>query len=387
MLQGWRRLLRWFSAGGGACRPYPMTDGGRLARPLHPLAWWIWAIGMATAASRTTNPLLLAMIIAVVSVVVASRRADASWARSFRSYLILGALIITIRLVLYIVVGSRFGDHVVVTLPEVDLPTWAAGIRLGGPITLEGLLGAFSDGLRLATLIICLGAANSLANPRRLLRCVPGALYEVGTAVVVAVSVAPQLVQSVQRVRRARRLRGATERGARALRTIAIPVLSDALDSALSLAASMDSRGYGRTGDVPAAARRITSILIVSGLMGVMVGVYGVLDGTVDQRLGLPMLVGGLGMAIAGFVVSGRRARPTSYRPDPWVTPEWLVVMCGIAAAGLTVVSASVEAEQLTPSLQPLTWPSLPLIASVGVLIGILPSSLAPPVSPPVVVT
>lgn len=357
-----------------------MVDGGRLARPLHPLAWWLWAIGMATAASRTTNPLLLGLIISVVSVVVASRRADASWARSFRSYLVLGVIIVSIRVVLYIVVGSRFGDHVVLTLPEVDLPKWAAGIRLGGPITIEGLVAAFSDGLRLATLIICLGAANSLANPRRLLRCVPGALYEVGTAVVVAVSVAPQLVQSVQRVRRARRLRGATEHGTRALRAIAIPVLSDALDSALSLAASMDSRGYGRTGDVPPATRRLTSVLIVSGLLGVMIGVYGLLDGTVDQRLGLPMLLFGLTVAIAGFVVSGRRARPTSYRPDPWVLPEWLVVACGAVAAFLTVVSASVEPEQLTPSLQPLTWPSLPLIASIGVIVGMLPSWIAPPV-------
>ena len=31
----------------------------RLPRELHPVAWWIWALGMATAATRTTNPLLL----------------------------------------------------------------------------------------------------------------------------------------------------------------------------------------------------------------------------------------------------------------------------------------------------------------------------------------
>ena len=31
----------------------------RLPRTLHPGAWWLWALGLATAASRTTNPLLL----------------------------------------------------------------------------------------------------------------------------------------------------------------------------------------------------------------------------------------------------------------------------------------------------------------------------------------
>ena len=34
-------------------------------RDLHPLAWWVWALGLAAAASRTTNPLLLGLVIGV----------------------------------------------------------------------------------------------------------------------------------------------------------------------------------------------------------------------------------------------------------------------------------------------------------------------------------
>ena len=34
------------------------------------------------------------------------------------------------------------------------------------------------DGLRLGTIVVCVGAANSLANPKRLLRSMPPALYE-----------------------------------------------------------------------------------------------------------------------------------------------------------------------------------------------------------------
>ena len=44
-----------------------MTGLERLPRELHPVAWWIWALGLATAASRTTNPLLLGSILAVVA--------------------------------------------------------------------------------------------------------------------------------------------------------------------------------------------------------------------------------------------------------------------------------------------------------------------------------
>ena len=68
-------------------------------------------------------------------------------------------------------------------------------------------------------------------------------------AVVVALTVAPQLVESVLRVRRARRLRGgAGARPAGAAAACCCPVLEDALDRSLRLAAAMDSRGYGRRG-------------------------------------------------------------------------------------------------------------------------------------------
>ena len=39
----------------------------RLPRALHPLAWWLWALGLTVAASRTTNPLLLGAVLGVAS--------------------------------------------------------------------------------------------------------------------------------------------------------------------------------------------------------------------------------------------------------------------------------------------------------------------------------
>ncbi|WP_248783884.1 energy-coupling factor transporter transmembrane protein EcfT, partial [Actinoalloteichus caeruleus] len=268
-------------------------DRRRLPRTLHPGAWWLWALGLATAASRTTNPLLLVLIIAVAGLVVARRRGDAPWALAFRLYLLLGAFIVFSRVLFRVIFGGGQGDHILFTLPEIPLPAWAAGIRLFGPVAVEQLLGGFYDGLRLATMVVCIGAANALANPKRLLKAVPGALYQVGSAVVVALSVAPQLVESVLRVRRARRLRGGRQRGMRALRGIVIPVLADAMDRSLALAAAMDSRGYGRVGALSRRARLVTGVLVLGGLVGVCVGVYGLMDGSTPRQLGLPMLVAG----------------------------------------------------------------------------------------------
>ena len=97
-------------------------------------------------------------------------------------------------------------------LPEVPLPDWV-GVHAARPGHPRGPAGGLYDGLRLATIVICVGAANSLANPKRLLRSVPPALYEIGTALVVAVTVLPQLADSVRRVRAAQRLRGGRPAG------------------------------------------------------------------------------------------------------------------------------------------------------------------------------
>ena len=70
-----------------------MTGSTALPRDLHPLAWWAWAIGLATAASFTTNPLLLLLIIGVGDGGGhgASVR-PARVGRSFRLYVLLAAV-------------------------------------------------------------------------------------------------------------------------------------------------------------------------------------------------------------------------------------------------------------------------------------------------------
>lgn len=351
----------------------------RLPRALHPGAWWLWALGLATAASHTGNPLPLGLVIAAAALVVTRRRGDAPWALAFRMYLLLGAVIIAMRVGFRIVLGGGQGEHVLIRLPEIPLPAWAAGIRLLGPVAVEQVLGGFYDGLRLAAMLICLGAANALANPKRLLKAVPGALYAVGTAVVVALSVAPQLVESVLRVRRARRLRGASGRGVRALRGIALPVLADALDRSLALAAAMDSRGYGRTAAVPPGQRVLTGWLVLAGLLGVCAGTYGLLDATGPGYLGVPMLVAGLVTAVAGMLLAGRRVHRSRYRPDRWRAAELLVAGCGMLAAALMVLAGSLDPALLYPPVSPLNWPQLTPLMVLAIAVAVAPAWLAPP--------
>jgi energy-coupling factor transport system permease protein len=357
-----------------------------LATPrwLHPGAWWLWALGLAAAASRTTNPLLLLLIIAAAAVVVQARRPDAPWGRSFAFFVRLGVIVIVVRLVVQVVFGMSVGTTVLVDLPGLTFPDWLAGLRLGGSLTLESLLAALYDGLRLATILICVGAANSLASPTRLLKSVPAALYELGVSVVVALTFTPQLVSDVDRLRTARRLRGRQSTGPRAIAGAAIPVLEGALERSVTLAAAMDSRGYGRRGTTPVRQRRLTVTLLLAGLGAACVGAYGLVSADAPALLGLPMLLSGVIAAGAAVVFAGRTSIRTRYRPDPWRLPEWLVSGSGAVVAGTFAAAAWLAVPGMTTSVDPAQWPQLPLLAVLAIAVAATPAITSPPVPNPV---
>jgi energy-coupling factor transport system permease protein len=350
-----------------------------LPRSLHPLAWWLWALGLAVAASRTTNPLLLGAIVGVVCWVVMARRSDAPWANAFRLYVIAGLIVIALRILFRVVFGGGLPGTVLVSLPGFSLGGGDAAVHVLGDITAEALLGAFYDGLRLATMLVCVGGANALANPKRLLRTMPPALHEVSTAVVVALSVFPQLAESVVRVTRARRLRaGDQRRGIRSLGQLLVPILEDALDRSMLLAASMDSRGYGRSGGRSRAASRASGALLVLGLCGISVGVYAVLDGTAPRALAAPTLLAGVAAGVVGIALSARGASRSTYRPDRWRLAELLVAGSGVTGAVVVYMSARVDPSDLVPSLSPLAWPQLATAPLIGILVGLLPAFVTP---------
>ena len=342
---------------------------------MHPWAWWAWAVGLAIAASSTTNPLLLALIAAALVVVVALRRGHAPWAHSLAAYLWLAGFILVMRLGFQIVLGLPFGTTVLFTLPEIALPQWAAGIRLGGAVTAEAIAFAFYDALRLVVMLLCVGAANSLANPRRALRCVPAALYEASVAVVIALTVAPQLVESVQRVRRARRLRGDPGRGRRLFSSLIVPVLADAIDRSLALAAGMEARGFARTrGLTPSGSLPVMLAASVTSVFGVFLVL-----GTEWTWPGLGILAVGAAGMMWGLRRAGARLRVTRYRPDRWGARETVVALAGVAAAVTATWLRWLDPDAMLPQVDPLVWPALtwPMLLVAG--LGLVPLPLTAP--------
>jgi energy-coupling factor transport system permease protein len=354
----------------------PTPAAGR--RGLHPAAWWLWAACLAGAASRTTNPILLALIAAVAAFVVSARRTTAPWSRSIVFFFRMGVIVIVVRVVVQIVFGDRLPGHVLFTLPQVPLPSWAAGVSIGGQVTAESVIEAAVDGLRLAVILVCFGAANSLASPYRLLRCLPAILYEAGVAVTVSLAFAPELVIAIGAVRDARRLRGRPVRGIAGIRGMAIPVLESALDRSLQLAASMDARGYGRRVTMSTGSRRLATGATGAGLLLVVAGVYGLLDTGSLPAGGVPFVVVGAVLLGVGMTVGGRRTDRTRYRPDVWSAAEWLVAASGAVVLASLVLAGALHLPGLQLVVSPLRAPEIPLLALIGILVGLLPAVVAP---------
>jgi len=343
-------------------------------RTLHPLAWWGWAIAIGIAVNTTTNPLLLLLIAAAMLLVVLARRSNAPWARSIRAYLVLAAVVIGVRMLFQIVIGAHSGTTVLFVLPEIPLPDWAAGIRLGGAVTAEALVRSGYDALRLAVLLFAVGAANALASPRQALRSVPAALYEVSVAVVVALNVAPQLIESGQRVHRARRLRGESAMSPRGGLELGLAVVADAIDRSLSLAAGMESRGFART------SRRTGEggwLLIGSAVVATFGGFL--LLSTSDRLLAFFVLAVGLVGTLAGLRRAGARLGVTRFRPPAWGWRETLTVSAAVLSAAIVLTAGVLDNAAVFPSTDPLVWPQLPLslLAAVALVLAPLPLTIA----------
>ena len=323
-------------------------------RAIHPWAWWLWGLAAAVVASLAASwPTLLLTGAAVVLVVKMQRpRAQISF------HLQLAILVVVMRLFFRILLGGPAEGTVLFTLPQVDLPDWAAGIQLGGPVTAEELLYSATDAARLGAIVLAVGAASLLADPRAALRSVPAALHDLSTAIVITCTVLPQLVTSAARVNRAQRLRGHSRRGLRASARVVVPVLEEAVEGSLSLAASMEVRGYGRTRGQQRVGRGTTGALLAS-LLALILGACALLGLPPGQArwLGLApehwltaalLAVG----ATAGMLClrrAGRRLAVTRYRPVDWGPRGWAITT--IALGSVTAALAGSFGEPACPAL------------------------------------
>ena len=195
----------------------------------NPLPWCAWTIAALAATFIDRSPWLQGLLLLIlVNVWLPYRRGRALHLRL--------ALMLGVIPVLFSVALSRFGEHVVLTVPPIPI--------IGGRWTWEAALFGASSGAALLLTVIVFTVLQSTVHSADLISLLPPPLYRAGTAFALAVTFAPKTVASFHAIAEARQVRGQRS-GWRAAPSVVLPLLLTALEQALQYGESLDARGYG----------------------------------------------------------------------------------------------------------------------------------------------
>lgn len=297
----------------------------------HPYTWWTAALVFSIGAAVANQIWVLLTLIGLCIAAVWVWHADQDSARVFRGFCYFALLALIVRLFFAVLFGNPFARDVLFTLPVLQLPNWFGGLSLGGEVTVTALKNAATEGLRMGAIIIAVGAASALTPPVRLLAKLPSALYEVGLSILIALTALPALANDVSRTQTALRLRGRSHTGLRAVTTSLAPTLDFAMRRSTVLAASMESRGYGKHKEgVSNLQRQTTSASLILVLIFALLGVAALMSVSFQKAFGSFALIG---LIVATFFlgVSTRGlSKRTFYRAISWEQQDSLVVLTTI---------------------------------------------------------
>ena len=212
---------------------------------MNSLSWWLWSIFLAAAAIRSQNILFGLLLIFLLTFVVSKYKNANNWGNPFKLTLQLALAATLIRLFFAVLIGTPLPGKILFSIPQLELPNWLAGIRVGGDVTQERMISVFNESLKFAVVLIAFGAASALSSPIQVIKLISGRIYLFGVTLIISISVLPQIVHSFNRVIAARRMRGLAKLKLSNFRSIITPVLEESIERAIDLSAAMESRGFG----------------------------------------------------------------------------------------------------------------------------------------------
>jgi energy-coupling factor transport system permease protein len=226
----------------------------------HPLAWCAWATAALAAAFIDRNPLLQALLLLIVINVFIPYRGR----RRIRNWKI--GLALAVVPIVFSVALSRFGTHVLFTLPAIPI--------IGGVWTLDATLFGASTGAALLLTVAIFAVLQATVRSADLVAILPRPFYRAGTTVALALAFAPKTVASLQSIREARQLRG-QRAGWRSAPQLLMPLLLTTLERALQYGESLDARGFGsrRRSRYRPVPWTLPDVLVVAGSLGAVAAI------------------------------------------------------------------------------------------------------------------
>jgi len=320
------------------------------------VTWLVWAIAAAACVQIAPNPLYVAVVLAISFLVVSAHRLDTTLARAFPILVGLGVAFAFLRVALTALTTHSPGidgppEYLWFTLPQATLPRLLGGFTVGGTIEGDIVLYAAAQAFAVVGILGAFGVFNAVASHHELVQAAPRAFHEPGLILTVALAFVPSTMRAVADAREADRARtgGRVVRRGRLIR-LTVPILESGLERAVSLAESMDARGFARQprgrGDRASAWLGLVAMLSLGASFIALIG----------RASEAAVIAGGLGVTtlLAAVVLASRSSGASRYRPRRLTRLDVAVgAAVLLAPLGLTLIAAVWD--------QTLYWTSYPL--------------------------
>lgn len=339
---------------------------GTAMRPWHATTWLVWAIAATASLQIAPSPLYVAIVIAIATLMVSAYGLDSPYARAY-PILVGVAVVFALLRVALTALTTHGGPHVLVTLPAATLPDWLGGFTVGSTIEAPIVAQAAYEGFVIVGVVAVFAALNAVVSHHELVQSLPRAFHELGLVVAVGIAFVPTTITAIHDVREADRARtgGRPVRRGRLVRQI-VPVLENGLERAITLAESMDSRGFARGGSTP--AERAAAWCGAAGLLALGGAFVALVAGSSD--VALACMVAGTAAIVVAMVVASRGSARVRYRPRRLTRADVLVMVAvSLAPIALAVLSLTGD-DSLAWVASPLRWPTLSVlpVLALGVL-------------------
>jgi energy-coupling factor transport system permease protein len=327
-------------------------------RPWHANTWLVWAIAATASLQIAPSPVYVALVIAIATLVVSVYGLDSPYARAYPVLVGVAVVFAALRVALT-ALTTHGGPDVLFRLPSFTMPDWLGGFTVGSTIEAPIVAQAAHEGFVIVGVVAVFAAFNAVVSHHELVQSLPRAFHELGLVVAVGVAFVPTTITAIHDVREADRMRtgGRPVRRGRLVRQI-VPVLENGLERAITLAESMDSRGFAR-GET-SSAERAAAWCGAAGLLALGAAFVALVAGESD--IAVALVVGGSAAVVVAMVTASRGSRRIRYRPRR-LTAGDLWCMAGVCAApvALTVLSITGD-DSLTWAASPLRWPTLSIL-------------------------
>lgn len=345
----------------------------------HAKAWVLWLLAALMPVILTKNPFYLLIAILAVSINYVSLGRSSPSAQGWAGFLRIGLILVFFSMAFNLLFVSA-GNSVLFTLPKLHwrmatLSQQPVLIQIGGAITLESLVYGLMTGLALMGVLITFATFNTVVDHYQLLRGTPRFLYQSAIVASIAITFVPQMVMAQREIREAQALRGHRFRRIRDLPPLFVALLAEGLERSITLAESMDARGFGGQPSARAAQSDLLLKSIIALALVIIASGAFALSYFPDKNLGsMTMLMGG-GMLVAALWMVGQSVQRSRYRRDRWGRHDTLVAIASIISMGSILGTWAIHRSALVFYPYPqLVWPAFDPLIGVAILLIVTPA-------------